>query len=102
MDTLSENKQPTPHTENSKHIQPKAKKSPDKPKTKKQAAIQLLRSPQGASLAELQNRLSWQGRCFASLSQIAHEITGARWSGPRFFGIKDCSPAEAPPNGETS
>lgn len=25
---------------------------------------------------------------FASLSEIAREITGARWSGPRFFGLK--------------
>ncbi len=27
----------------------------------------------------------WQGREYASLSQIAQAITGARWSGPRFF-----------------
>ena len=26
---------------------------------------------------------------YASLSQIAREITGARWSGPRFFGLRD-------------
>lgn len=25
---------------------------------------------------------------YASLSEIAREITGARWSGPRFFGLK--------------
>ena len=30
----------------------------------------------------------WNGRHYQSLSQIAREITGARWSGPRFFGIK--------------
>ena len=28
----------------------------------------------------------WKGRCFRSLSAVAREITGARWSGPRFFG----------------
>ena len=28
------------------------------------------------------------GRSFRSLSMIAREITGARWSGPRFFGIR--------------
>lgn len=34
----------------------------------------------------------WQGRSWRSLSEIAREITGARWSGPRFFGLK--APAE--------
>jgi hypothetical protein len=29
----------------------------------------------------------WNGRAFRSLSAIAREITGARWSGPRFFGV---------------
>ncbi|MEM1133747.1 MAG: DUF2924 domain-containing protein [Pseudomonadota bacterium] len=29
----------------------------------------------------------YAGRHFRSLSQIARHITGARWSGPRFFGI---------------
>lgn len=28
----------------------------------------------------------YDGRQFASLSAIAREITGTRWSGPRFFG----------------
>ena len=28
------------------------------------------------------------GRRYRSLSQIAREITGAAWSGPRFFGLK--------------
>lgn len=30
---------------------------------------------------------SWQGREFRSLSAVAREITGAHWSGPRFFGL---------------
>jgi|SRR5579883_246199 hypothetical protein len=30
----------------------------------------------------------FQGRTFASLSMIAREITGTRWSGPLFFGLK--------------
>ncbi|MBQ0713953.1 MAG: DUF2924 domain-containing protein [Paraperlucidibaca sp.] len=28
-----------------------------------------------------------QNRHYTSLSEIAREITGARWSGPRFFGL---------------
>ena len=31
----------------------------------------------------------FEGRPYRSLTQIAREITGAHWSGPRFFGLKD-------------
>lgn len=30
----------------------------------------------------------YEGRTYVSLSAIAREITGAHWSGPRFFGLK--------------
>ena len=30
----------------------------------------------------------FDGRRYESLSQIARDITGAHWSGPRFFGVK--------------
>lgn len=30
---------------------------------------------------------TWSGRSYRSLSAIAREITGAHWSGPRFFGL---------------
>jgi hypothetical protein len=30
----------------------------------------------------------WNGEAYGSLSSVAHAITGARWSGPRFFGLK--------------
>ncbi|EAQ13591.1 Protein of unknown function (DUF2924) [Maritimibacter alkaliphilus HTCC2654] len=29
----------------------------------------------------------WNGKTWRSLSVIAREITGAHWSGPRFFGL---------------
>jgi hypothetical protein len=29
----------------------------------------------------------WRGKTWGSLSVIAREITGTRWSGPRFFGL---------------
>jgi hypothetical protein len=32
---------------------------------------------------------SWQGRSYSNLSRIAREITGTRWSGPLFFGLKE-------------
>lgn len=30
----------------------------------------------------------YQGRTFGSLSKVAREITGTRWSGPAFFGLR--------------
>jgi hypothetical protein len=30
----------------------------------------------------------WRGQTYASLSKIAKAITGAHWSGPRFFGLR--------------
>jgi DUF2924 family protein len=29
------------------------------------------------------------GRTFGSLSQVAFAITGTKWNGPRFFGLRD-------------
>ena len=37
----------------------------------------------------VENGFSWQGRMYPSLSAIAKEITGTRWNGPRFFGLRD-------------
>lgn len=36
----------------------------------------------------------WKGRTYRSLSEIARSITGARWSGPRFFGLTDTKPEQ--------
>jgi hypothetical protein len=30
----------------------------------------------------------WEDRTYRSLSEIAREVTGAHWSGPRFFGLR--------------
>jgi hypothetical protein len=38
---------------------------------------------------------AYDGRSFRSLSQIARQITGVRWSGPRFFGLVRTKPADA-------
>ena len=32
--------------------------------------------------------VEFQGRQYKSLSQVARRITGSRWSGPLFFGLK--------------
>lgn len=34
------------------------------------------------------NVIRWDGREWRSLSEVAREITGTRWSGPAFFGLK--------------
>ncbi|MFN5085239.1 MAG: DUF2924 domain-containing protein [Novosphingobium sp.] len=33
-------------------------------------------------------QISWNGRQWNSLSEVARAITGTRWSGPAFFGLK--------------
>ena len=33
----------------------------------------------------------FQGEEYGNLSEVAREITGTRWSGPRFFGLKQSS-----------
>ncbi len=50
----------------------------------------LLREWNGAShiVDVLEDGYRWRGRSYRSLSAVARAITGARWSGPRFFGVK--------------
>jgi hypothetical protein len=35
----------------------------------------------------VEDGFQWRGKTWASLSVIACEMTGTRWSGPRFFGL---------------
>ena len=35
---------------------------------------------------------AWMGKTYDSLSQIAFAITGTKWNGPRFFGMRDKQP----------
>jgi hypothetical protein len=34
------------------------------------------------------NGYLYRGQIYSSLSKIAREITGTRWSGPLFFGVR--------------
>jgi hypothetical protein len=36
-----------------------------------------------------QEGFAWQGSTYSNLSEIARLITGTRWNGPRFFGLRD-------------
>lgn len=40
-------------------------------------------------IATADGQYEFEGRAYGSLSMIAREITGSRWSGPVFFGLKD-------------
>jgi hypothetical protein len=35
---------------------------------------------------------TWNGKSFDSLSQVAFAITGTKWNGPRFFGLRESRP----------
>lgn len=37
---------------------------------------------------------AWNGKTYDSLSKIAFAITGTKWNGPRFFGLRDKPKAE--------
>ena len=40
----------------------------------------------------LEHGFAWNGVTYRSLSEIARAITGTRWNGPRFFGLKEARP----------
>ncbi len=50
----------------------------------------LLREWQGVvhEVIVLESGVQYRGEAWPSLSAVAREITGTRWSGPRFFGLK--------------
>jgi hypothetical protein len=42
-------------------------------------------------IAVADGRFTYAGRPYRSLSAIAREITGTRWSGPAFFGLNEAA-----------
>ena len=40
----------------------------------------------------LDDGFTFEGRAYNSLSEIAREITGTRWNGPKFFGLRAVKP----------
>lgn len=40
-------------------------------------------------VAVLTGGFAWNGKTYRSLSEVASAITGTRWNGPRFFGLRD-------------
>jgi hypothetical protein len=43
----------------------------------------------------LADGFAWNDKTFESLSKVAFAITGTRWNGPRFFGLRDKPAKEA-------
>jgi Protein of unknown function (DUF2924) len=60
------------------------------PKRRASAGTLLIREWRGVShrVTVLDNDLVYRKRRYKSLSEVARTITGARWSGPLFFGLK--------------
>jgi Protein of unknown function (DUF2924) len=40
-------------------------------------------------VAVLAEGFAWNGKSYPSLSKVALAITGTRWNGPKFFGLRD-------------
>lgn len=55
-----------------------------------QPGAMLVREWRGLShqVGVLEKGFSFRGKHYRSLSEVAREITGTRWSGPLFFGLK--------------
>jgi hypothetical protein len=55
-----------------------------------QPGVVLVREWRGIShqVSVLEKGFSFGGKRYRSLSEVAREITGTRWSGPLFFGLK--------------
>jgi hypothetical protein len=63
---------------------------PERPATKASTGTVLMRDWRGQShrVTVLARGVSYRQRNYRSLSEVARVITGTRWSGPRFFGLK--------------
>ena len=64
------------------------------PVTAIKPGTRLLREWQGSTheVIVLESGVRYQGQTWRSLSEVARAITGARWSGPLFFGLKERRP----------
>ena len=60
------------------------------PSRKPRSGSRLLREWNGVAhvVEVVDGGFRYRDRRYSSLTRIAFEITGARWSGPRFFGLK--------------
>jgi hypothetical protein len=62
-----------------------------KPRTRiAQSGTILIREWQGTPhrVTMLDDGVSFKEKCYRSLSEVVRAITGSRWAGPRFFGLR--------------
>jgi hypothetical protein len=66
-------------------------KSLDRKRTELTPGTMLVREwdRQSHRVMVLADGFAWNGQTYESLSRIAFAITGTRWNGPRFFGLRD-------------
>ena len=72
-------------------VEESATETSEKPQTRMaQSGTILIREWQGTAhrVTMLDDGVSFNGKRYHSLSEVAREITGSRWSGPRFFGLR--------------
>ena len=72
-----------------------AVQSPPVPSSTIKPGTRLLREWQGVMHEVIvhEDGIQYRGKSWRSLSAVAREITGTRWSGPRFFGLRKPSPS---------
>jgi Protein of unknown function (DUF2924) len=65
-------------------------KAPGHPRPALQPGTVLVREWDGKSqrVTVLEEGFAWNGTTYRSLTEVAFAITGTRWSGPRFFGLR--------------
>ncbi|MBM6595335.1 DUF2924 domain-containing protein [Microvirga pudoricolor] len=73
-----------------RQIVPAHEKPPPKPNRKIRSGTRLIREWQGTvhEVMVSGDRYIWKGESYRSLSEIARLITGTRWNGWVFFGLK--------------
>jgi Protein of unknown function (DUF2924) len=66
-------------------------KSLDRKRTELTAGTVLVRewNRQSHRVMVLADGFAWNGQTYDSLTKVAFAITGTRWNGPRFFGLRD-------------
>jgi hypothetical protein len=66
----------------------------NRPSRMAQTGTILIREWQGNThrVTMLDDGVSFNGKRYRSLSEVARKITGGRWSGPRFFGLRSKVP----------
>ena len=69
----------------------------DNPVGKLKPGTRIVREWNGRLLCVLvtEDGFLFEDRSYGSLSEIAREVTGAHWSGPRFFGLKRSNSSKA-------